>query len=366
MIYFDNAATTRPLKSAIDIFCQTADKNFGNASSLHGFGVCSEKIVEAARKKLIKRFGGEGYSLVFTSGGTESNNMAVFGVSKASKHGKKKIVSTAIEHESVFAPLNELEKSGYEVLRLSPCHDFERALVEAVDENTVMVSFMEVNNETGFVIDSEKVYREIKEKNNRCVVHVDACQAFLKKYIYGDLISVSGHKIHSPKGIGGLFIKKDIKLSPFFFGGGQQSGFRPGTVPSELIAAFGAAAEEYKYDVAYIERLKDCFVGRLSEFNGIKINSYHNIPDILNFSVLGIRSEVTLHFLAERGIYVSSGSACAGGKPSHVIRAFGHSGEIVDSAVRVSFCMDNTIDEIDEFFTAFRDILKRLRRSKWK
>ncbi len=364
MIYFDNAATTKPCPEAAEAAVICASDRFGNPSSLHHMGVEAEKTLASAKRTILDRLGKEG-EILFTSGATESNNMAVFGIAEALKRRGNRIVTTAVEHPSVSAPMKKLSERGFEVVSLKPKEhgDFERAIIDAVDEKTVLVSFMAVNNETGFIIDTKTVYGGVKRKNPSCAVHVDGVQGFCKLPLYGDTVSLSGHKIHCFKGIGALYKNKDTRLIPLSFGGGQQGGLRPGTEPVELAAAFEAAVKAYPENLTIFSSLRHRLTGHLERLNRIIINSPENgIDNILNFSVLGARSEIMLHFLEEKGIYVSSGSACSKGKISPVPEAFGISHERADSALRVSFSRYNTEKEVDILAEALEEGIKRFAR----
>lgn len=327
------------------------------------------QIMSRAKKTILSALSGTKTPLdgtiVFTSGATESNNTALLGaVHKSRPHGKK-IVSTAIEHPSVAKTLTRLEEDGFEVVRLAPKdhEDFTGALIGAVDENTALVSAMAVNNETGFKIDVPRLYREVKRKNPKTVVHIDAVQGFLKVPLDGDLISVSGHKIHASKGIGALFVKKGRNILPLMLGGGQQGDMRSGTEPIELIAGFEAAVKAYRGDTAKFAELKAYLLDRLTRLDNIGINSEALcVPNIINFSVPGVRSEIMLHSLEEDGIYVSSGSACSRGKKSGVLGALGVSDRDADCAVRVSLCADNTVEELDALCVKIAKTIERVRR----
>lgn len=369
MIYLDNAATTKPCAECVKAVNEAMENGFGNASSLHGLGNASNSLIARARKTLLaavtgtkKPFDG---SVLFTSGATESNNTALLGsLHRIRLHGDK-IVSTAIEHPSVAKTLTRFEEDGLNVVRLAPkdCDDFVGALVNAVDENTALVSAMAVNNETGFKIDVPRLYREVKRKNPRTIVHIDAVQGFLKVPLDGDLISVSGHKIHSSKGIGALFIKKGARILPLLSGGGQQGGLRSGTEPVELIAGFEAAVRAYNGSEEHFNKLKARLLEGLSRLEDVGINSGADcVPNIVNFSVRGVRSEIMLHSLEEDGIYVSSGSACSKGKKSDVLPAFGISEKDIDCAVRVSFCAENTEDDVDALCDKIAKTIERIRR----
>lgn len=373
MIYLDNAATAKPCAECVKAVSEALEHAFGNASSLHKMGTISIQTIAKARKTLLAALSGtktplEG-TIVFTSGATESNNTALLGVrhrfNPVFDKNVKKIVSTAIEHPSVAKILTQFEEDGFDVVRLAPKDhdDFVGALADAVDENTVLLSAMAVNNETGFKIDVPRLYSEVKRKNPKTIVHIDAVQGFLKMPLEGDLISVSGHKIHSTKGIGALFIKKGEKILPLLSGGGQQNGLRSGTEPAELIAGFEAAVKAYRGDEKHFEELKSYLLKKLAEMDDIGINSGTDcVANIVNFSVRGVRSEIMLHSLEEDEIYVSSGSACSKGKKSKVLPALGVSEKDVDCAVRVSFCADNGFDDIDKLCAKIAKTIERVRR----
>ncbi len=367
MIYLDNAATTRPCEAAITAAVNAARDSFGNVSSLHGMGIKSEKLLSAAKACILKRLCCKG-ELYFTSGATESNNLALFGIADAYKRRGRTIISTAAEHPSVARTLDKLSEMRYNVIRLSPKDapdSFEEYVADAVTEDTILVSCMAVNNEIGYITDTPKLYRLVKRKNPDAVFHTDAVQGFCKIPVAGDLISMSAHKIHGFKGSGALYVAKGVRLSPLMYGGGQQKGVRSGTEPVELIAAFSAAVSDYPTELSSIRELNDTLRGRLSDMDGITINSPsgdRGISTILNFSIGGVRSEIMLHFLEERGIYVSSGSACSKGKVSGVPAAFGVSAQNADSAIRVSFSPQNSLTDIDELSLALCDGIKRFRR----
>lgn len=363
MIYLDNAATTKPCPEAVRAAAECMTENFGNPSSLHKMGIRSEKIINAVKKQLLLRLNKEG-EIFFTSGATESNNLAVFGAANALKRRGNRIVTTAIEHPSVSEPMKRLSEQGFEVVSLKPCEnpDFEQALIDAVDDKTVLVSFMAVNNETGFIIDSKRVYEGVKAKNPNTAVHLDGVQGFCKLPLYGDTISLSAHKIHGIKGVGALYKSKKTRLLPMVYGGGQQQGLRSGTEPVELIAAFGAAAAAYPEDISGFAELNAHLRGILSKFQGVEINSFNAVNNILNFSVEGVRSEIMLHFMEEKEIYVSSGSACSKGKVSPVLAALGINGKRADSAIRVSLCSNNSKEELNVLAEALDEGIKRFRR----
>lgn len=369
MIYLDNAATTKPCDEACEAVIGTMRGKFGNAGSLHKLGLSSAQIISSAKKTLLSALAGSGApfegDIFFTSGATESNNTALFGACQTYKHNGKRIVSTAMEHPSVARVLDKLEERGYTIVRITPCEhsDLEQAIADAVDENTLLVSAMAVNNETGLKLDVKRLYRLVKRKNENTLVHIDAVQGFLKVPLDGDLITVSGHKVHAPKGIGALYVRKGIRTAPLLFGGGQQKGQRSGTEPVELIAGFEAAIKAYKGNAQHFAALKERLICGLSELSDIGINSGDNcVPNIVNFSVRGVRSEIMLHSLEESGIYVSSGSACSRGKKSGVLAALGVSDKDADCAVRVSMCAQTSEEDIDALCENIKKGIERFRR----
>lgn len=363
MTYLDNAATTRPCAETMEALTEAAQSRFGNASSLHGMGIRSEQVIASAKRTLLEKLG-EG-DVIFTSGATESNNTAINGAVSTYRRNGSKIVTTAIEHPSVANIMKKLEECGFEVVRIAPkdCGDFVSALADAVDENTLLVSCMAVNNETGYAADVKRLYRLVKAKNPKTVVHTDAVQGFLKVPLAGDLISISGHKIHSSKGIGALYIKSGIRIAPLLLGGGQQKNLRSGTEPVELIAGLEAAVKSYRGSAERFSQLKRRLLDGLSGLEGITVNSGDEcVPNIVNFSVEGVRSEIMLHSLEEREIYVSSGSACSRGKKSGVLSALGVTDLAADSAIRASMCADTTEADIDALIDGVAAGIARFRR----
>lgn len=367
MTYLDNAATTRPCEAAITAAAENMRNNFGNPSSLHRAGLDAEIAVKNAKKIIFDKLGLDG-ELYFTSGATESNNTVIFGVPNAYRHSGKKIITTAMEHPSVSVAIDKLCTGGYEAVRLAPkdYDDFEQAIIEAVDENTVLVSVMWVNNETGYITDVAKVYNGVKRKNPKTLVHVDAVQGFCKlpsKGLKADFISLSAHKIHGIKGMGALFTAKGVRFAPLLYGGGQQKNLRSGTEPVDLITGFAAAVKAYPDCSEHFAALNGRLRAALSELENVVINSGEKCSkNILNFSVRGVRSEIMLHFLEESGIYVSSGSACSRGKTSHVLSAFGVSDSDADSAIRASFSPETTPEEIDALANGIKLGIERFRR----
>ena len=375
-IYLDNSATTQICKEAADKITYIVNNIYGNPSSLHKKGLEAEHEIESARKALAKALGTLDSELYFTSGGTEANNTAVFGAAYAKKRQGSKIVTTAVEHSSVLESCKELENQGFEVVYLKPDingHITAAQIENAVDRNTILVTVMAVNNETGAIFPVDKIKKIIERKKSPALFHCDAVQAFGKipvkpHKIDADLLTVSSHKIHGPKGCGALFVKKGVYIKPLFYGGEQQKKIRPGTEALPLIGGFGEAIKQiqpYSDSIKYITELRDYTVKKLSAIDGITINSPCDaLPYIINISAIGIKSETMLHALADKQIYISSGSACSKGKQSHVLQAMGLSRERTDSALRISFSKYNTTQEIDALAQAIKEGLNSLVRAK--
>ena len=331
---------------------------YGNPSSLHTMGIEAEKELETARSIIAKTIGCECDELFFTSGGTEANNTAILGTVKALKRRGNKIVTSAIEHSSIMESMAYLENEGFQVTYLTPDENGVipmDKIKEAVDDKTILVSVMMANNEVGSINDIAKIRKIVTAKKSPALIHTDAVQAFGKlnikvKKLDVDLMTISSHKIHGPKGVGALYIKKGKRILPIHFGGEQEKKIRPGTEALPLIGAFGVAVSELEIDKNYqlVQELNDYAKAKLSSIDSVTLNSKDNaLPYILNISVKGIRSETMLHHLAQNNVYVSSGSACAKGKPSHVLSAMGVSRDSADSALRISFSKLNTKDDID-------------------
>lgn len=373
MVYLDNSATTKPCDAAVKAAVQMMTENFGNASSLHGAGVQAMKVLMEARRTVADALGCDSAEIYFTSGGTEANNMAVFGAAQAGRHKGKRIVTTAVEHESVLEPCSELEKAGFEVIRILPDR-FGRItagqIAEAIDQNTVLVSVMHVNNESGAVFPVETIRSAIKRAGAPALLHMDCVQSFGKlpvrvKKLDADLVTVTAHKIHGPKGIGALYIKKGVHIPPRTFGGEQESKMRPGTESTPLIAAFAAAVKalpDHKKVQKQVQALNEA-ARRGMEDLGMVINSAPEAsPYILNAALEGIRSQTLIQFLSSRGVCVSSGSACARGKRSHVLQAMGLADDRIDSSIRISFSRDNTEEDIAALCAALQEAKAQLAR----
>lgn len=374
LIYLDNAATTKPCTEAVDAAVEAMTVNFGNPSSLHRAGLNAQLAVDEARKLIADSIGADSSSVYFTSGATESNNLALRGASAA--YGKKcrKIVISAVEHASIDETASDLEKKDFEVIRVSPREDgrfYAADFVNACDENTCLISMMLVNNETGYILPVKEVFTAVKRRFPHIITHCDCVQAYMKvpvkaNALGADLISLSGHKIHGIKGVGVLYIKKGIRVIPVVTGGKQEKGIRSGTESVPLICAMGAAVKKLAPTInerfKRVSELKACLLGRLADIDGIAVNSpADGSPYVVNISVIGRRSEIMLHFLESKEIYVSSGSACSKGQQSGVLGQFGISGKRADSAVRISMTAETTEDEIDALADALREGIEKVR-----
>lgn len=358
MHYLDNSATTRVSKTAADKAYEIMTEIYGNPSSLHLMGMNAEKELELARKRVSAALGATSEELFFSSGGTEANNTALFGAAYAKRRSGKRIVISSVEHSSVLEAAARLEQEGFEVVRIAPQIDgriHPEDVAEAVNDETILVSVMLVNNETGAVMPVKDIFEAAIDKNDKIICHTDAVQAFGKldfspKKLGADLLSVSAHKVHAPKGCGALYIKRRVRIIPRQFGGEQEKKIRPGTEALPLIAAFGAACEEFDVEGngERVAELNGYARQRLLDIGGVVINSPENaLPYVLNISAGRVRSETMLHFLEEREVFVSSGSACAKGKPSHVLSAMGIDRDRADSALRISFSKLNTKADVD-------------------
>lgn len=378
--YFDNSATTRCMDEVAALMQKVLLSDYGNPSSLHGRGVAAEQYIKKAGEQLAGILKVSEKELIFTSGGTESNNLALIGAAYANRRAGTHIISTAIEHASVYNPLIFLEQQGFRVTYL-PVDGEGRvsldALQEALCDDTILVSMMHVNNEIGTIEPVAEAARMIHEKNPRTLFHVDAIQSFGKLRIHPkrigiDMLSVSGHKIHGPKGIGFLYVKDKTKLQPLILGGGQQKNMRSGTENVAGIAGLGAAAAAL-YDDRFDERierlyeLREYFIKGIKKLDGVTVNGASGreaAPHIVSVSFDGIRAEVLLHALEERGVYVSTGSACSSNHPaiSGTLKAIGVRPELLDATVRFSMSVDSTGDEADYVLAQLGELLPMLRR----
>ena len=377
--YLDNSATTRCCDKATEIMVTLLTKDYGNPSSLHMKGVDAEKYITEAKERIAKTLKVQEKEIVFTSGGTESNNLALIGAALANQRAGKHIISTCIEHPSVSNPLIWLEENGFEVTFLKVDKygviSFEE-LKEAMRPDTILVSLMQVNNEIGAVEPIEEAGKIIKEINPNCIFHVDAIQSYGKmrimpKKLNCDMLSVSGHKIHGPKGSGFLYIKDKTKVKPQMLGGGQQKGMRSGTENVPAIAGLGVAAEEIYTDfeekVEHLYELKEYFIEQVTKIDGVSVNGHiskDSAPHIISVSIKGVRAEVILHTLEDRNIYVSSGSACSSNKPalSGTLKNIGLANDLLDSTIRFSFCVNTTKEEVDYALEVMKEVIPMLQK----
>ena len=378
-IYFDNSATTRVFDSVRDIMTETMTADYGNTSSLHTKGVEAEQYVREARAEIAKSLRVKEKEIIFTSGGTESNNLAILGTALANRRSGNHIITSCIEHASVYNTTAFLEEQGFRVTYLPVDHNGHVSpedLRAAICDDTILVSIMYVNNEMGAVEPIAKLAQVLRETKPQAYFHADAIQAYGKYVIRPkkegiDLLSVSGHKIHGPKGVGFLYVDERVKIRPILFGGGQQMGMRSGTENVPGCAGLGAAAKEIYRDheakVDHLYALKDRFVSGLHELEGVTVHSLtgrDSAPQIVSTGFEGIRAEVLLHALEEKGIYVSSGSACSSNHPgiSGTLRGIGVKESLLDSTLRFSFGVFNTEDEVDECLRVLKELLPLLRR----
>lgn len=375
--YLDNSATTKPCDECVKAVTKMMTECYGNPSSLHNLGIDAMKEVILARQAVAESLGVSREEIVFTSGGTEANNMALFGAVKARKRLGNRIVTTAIEHESVLQSAQELEKQGFEVIYLKPDSKgniTQQQLFDAVNSNTILVSMMFVNNEVGTVMPVKDIVRAVKRANVPALIHIDCVQAYGKisinaKKLGADLITVTAHKIHGPKGVGALYINKEAHLTnqnfARTFGGEQERKIRPGTESAPLIAGFGAAVRALPDIVQQKKRISELNLytrKRLSEIDGLIFNNDDNdesvSPYIINIYIpTFMRSQTVLQELSSKyGIYVSNGSACAKGKKSHVLTAMGLSDEIIDKSIRISFSRYNSREDADALCSALKEL----------
>lgn len=373
--YLDNSATTQPCKEAVDKMNYALKTCWGNPSSLHAKGIAASELLEDSRRNIAKALSCETDEIYFTSGGTESNNIAVFGAANAQKRRGSRIITTSIEHSSIEESVKALENQGYDVVRLRVNERGvidERQLYAATNPSVVLISMMYVNNEVGSIQPVEFAKRAVVHSGANALIHCDAVQAFgkiqLKPYNMGvDLMSISSHKIHGPKGAGALFVKKGTRLVQHTYGGLQESKIRPGTEPVPAIAGFGAAAAipDYRESLRYSTELRDYMVAKLKTVEGVRINSPENaLPYITNISVEGIPSEVMLNYLSGMGIYISSGSACSKGHKSRVLKAMNLSEDVISTALRISTSVFTTKEEIDMLIGGISSARQTMRRLK--
>lgn len=373
--YFDNSATTPVYPEVRDLMVKIMEEDYGNPSSLHMKGVTAARYIKDARESLAGEMKVMPKEIVFTSGGTESNNMALIGGALANRRAGNKIITTSVEHASVGSPMDFLADMGFDVVRIgvdsSGQIDMDQLMSE-VDDDTIIVSVMYVNNEIGTVMPIADIARLIKEKNPNVLFHVDAIQAFGKYRIYPkrmgiDMMSISGHKFHGPKGVGALFIRDRVKVKPIIYGGGQQSGMRSGTENVPGIAGMALAAEitynGLEEKMEHLRQLKEHLISELTQIDDVYSNS-GDAPHIASITFKGVRSEVMLHALEEREVYVSSGSACSSNKQhaSGTLKAIGLPQDKLESTLRFSFSPENTMEQVDYAVECCRQLLPVLRR----
>lgn len=373
-IYLDNSSTTKPCTSSISAIEDALVNNWGNPSSLHNLGLQAEHIINNTRSSISDILNCREDEIYFTGSGTEANNLAIIGAAESLKRRGNKIITTSVEHPSVLNTCEYLSQNGFEITYIKPHKDgsiHASDILNAVDSKTVLITMMLVNNETGSIFPVAEVGEALKEMKSKALLHTDCVQAFGKMNIDVDelgvdLLSASGHKIHGPKGIGFLYKRKSVNLKPIIHGGNQEKGLRSGTESVPLIAGLNGAVSELKINsnLPEIKKLHAYALEKLSQNDGIVINSptVKNLPYILNISVLGYRSETLLHFLEAKNIYISSGSACAKGKGSHVLTEMGFSLDRTDSALRISFSRYNSLEDIDALYNALCEAQKSLRR----
>ena len=370
MIYLDNCSTTRVDDDVAALVLSCMKEDFGNPSSLHHFGMDAYQIVGNARAQIASMIGAPTDAVHFCSSGSDANRTALLGTAYTFKEKGRTIVTTAIEHSSVLKPLRNLEEEGFKVRYVMPDQKERRMkaedILDAVDEDTILLSMMHANNETGEILPVQEVIEGVRKKNPHTLIHIDCVQSFGKIPVElykmkADMLTASGHKIHAPKGIGFLYIRSGLVLkSPFFFGA-QEKGYHPGTENVPAIAGFGLATEKAMNSMwktlPYIQSLNDHLRRRLKEIPGLLIHSSEDaIPYVLNISLPGHDSHDMINELGKADIYVSAGAACNKNERSHVLKALGYSEEEVNSALRISFSYHNTIEELDIFTDALRTI----------
>ena len=371
--YLDNSATTPLCIKAKERMVDAIENTWGNPSSLHEKGIEADLLLKSARRAVANALSCTEKEIIFTSGGTEGNNLAVFGAAHQGKRKGNRVITSAVEHPSVQKAFDRLEAEGFEVIRIPTDKkgfvDFAE-LEKAVNEKTVLISVMAVNNEVGTIQPVEELSKIAKRKNAPALIHVDAVQAFGKIPLtpkkWGiDLMTVSSHKIHGPKGTGALFIKEGTKLSPVAAGGGQERDIRPGTEPMPAIAGFYGAVEELKVKESLLKmtELRDYLANELANRDFVTVNSPENaLPYIINLSLKGLRSETVLNFLSDMEIYVSSGSACSKGHKSPVLTAMGLDDALIDSSLRVSMSRMTTKEQLDYFLNGIDMAVKVIRK----
>ncbi len=375
MIYLDNSATTKPCPEAVEAITKTLTENWGNPSALYNFGIDTARQLRTARHQVAAAMGAEPDRVFFTSGGTEADNWAIFGTVKRMGKRGKHIITTGIEHHAILNCMKELEAQGYEVTYLQP-DELGRipldSLKAALRKDTILVSVMMVNNEVGSVMPIAQMAKLAHKICPDAIFHTDAVQGFLKvpfsaKTLGADLISVSSHKVHGPKGCGTLYVSPRLKsFPPLLLGGGQESNMRSGTEGTPAIFGFAAAcaavSATYKEDSQREKAIIAAFVEKLEALEGVTVNGAHEAPHVLSIAVPGVPTQNSINILQDHGICVSAGSACAKGHRSHVLTAMNVAPEAIDASFRISLCRDTTEEELDKLFEVIKtDILPRIR-----
>lgn len=375
-IYLDNAATTRAYPEVAQAVYDMLTKHYGNPSSLHKKGMEAEQYIKKAREQIALALKCQPQELYFTSGGTEASNLALFGAAEAGKKRGNRIITSKIEHSSVLNAFKALEERGFEVCYLNVTQEGIidiNQLAELSNYKTILVSIMHVNNETGVIQPIDEVVRMVRKNSPNAIIHTDLVQSFLKTgfkpTVAGvDMASISAHKLHGPKGVGAVYIKKGRVIRPMMFGGGHENGIRPGTENVPGIVGFGKAVElsvaNNLADINRISRLREQLIAGLNNIDGVAINGSGCAPHIINASFNGIKAEVLLHALEAKNVYVSSGSACSSNKPSpsHVLTAMGVGRRQIDGAIRFSLSAMNTDEDIAGCLKELATEIKALRR----
>lgn len=378
-VYLDNSATTRCYESVRDVVGKVMCEDYGNPSSMHRKGIEAERYMREAKETFAGLLKVQEKEIFFTSGGTESDNLALIGCAKANSRAGKHLITSSIEHPAILNAMQHLEEEGFRVTYLPVDKEGKirlDALKEALCQETILVSIMYLNNEIGSVQPIAEAVRIVKSYNPHILFHTDAVQGFGKYHIYPkrmgiDLMSISGHKIHGPKGIGVLYVNEKAKIKPILFGGQQQKNIRSGTENVPGIAGIGVAAKEIYRDldekVAYMRRLKNFFIEEISQMDRVKVHGLigeDSAPHIVSVGIAGVRSEVLLHALEDSGIYVSSGSACSSNHPSisGVLRGIGTEKEYLDSTLRFSFSEFTTMEEVEYTLKMLRQYVPMLRK----
>ncbi|MFI3312752.1 MAG: cysteine desulfurase family protein [Eubacteriales bacterium] len=366
MIYFDNSATTKPNSAAIAAVALAMETHWGNPSAVHRHGMEAEKLLQTAHKQVATALGATPDRVFFTSGGTEADNWAIQAAIQSRGKRGKHILTTAFEHHAILHPLAQLSAQGYEITYLKPDENgtiSPENFRTALRPNTVFVSIMMVNNEIGSVQDIAAMVKATRRLSPDALFHTDAVQGFLKvpfnaKTLGVDMLSVSGHKVHGPKGAGALYIRTGLNLKPYLLGGGQERGLRSGTEPMPAILGFAAAVDAqlptYKADISHMNTLKTQLLDGISQMFHVKHLGTSEAPHIVNLSIPAVRTQEIINRLQDLNIYVSAGSACARGHRSHVLESMEIAPALIDGAVRISFCAENTPEEVATLLSALQ------------